>query len=854
MRQSWKWSAALLAVVAIFSASLAVGIDKTASKPSSKPASAIPAVPSGGFDQDQNAAYFAACAGEGLNESACIGRIIWFKATAGNERFFTYVFQQRIGVQPDWFRILRGDQRDDRFNAWGIINDPGCCPPGSEGCPAKSFEETYGFDWCPGDTELLKYVGKSGYRDPACDLKDAPLDSNDPHAANGKDQRQSSCDLRFGTSTGALGFRKFPNPRFDATAWRKLNGSLGTWDGYRRQMNTQTGAPSDERIRKLMDASVEPPFLIGTSCGSCHIAFKPDSPPANPAHPKWENISGLVGNQYTHMSELLASGMATSTLEWQMFAHPRPGVTDTSAIPTDQVNNPGTINALINIAQRPLFAGEQITKWRKTNSCDKNASDDSCWCEPGRDGKCWQRSTRSDDTTLGKPGVHHILKGGEDSIGALEAIQRVYFNIGSCSEQCWVNHLSDTRQLDPEQRNFGQTQFDIGQCRRDCPNFRAVEDRLGDILAFFLSNEAHNVDLYAARNAVRKETNPNAKGYTRADLIDDLDREFGKDAVTRGQKVFGENCSRCHSSLTEQAAGPFATRDAYAVGDNGLRQDWLGNDQATPASEVGTNTCRALHSNHMVGHVWQQYASETLHTREVDPNLKEPHDGGRGFYRNISLLNAWAHAPFMHNNAIGPELCGKPSNVENNFHRARVIDANGKLATNQPACTPYDPSVEGRFSLYKRSMMDLLYPSQRKPTETLTTQDIVFDLGPRSWDGSQEKALIGDGTARIPAGVPVDFLGSLQYKTLIIDLFEAKRNVKELEARVGKERATQLVQLADRLKAQPMEFVRIVTENKDLIYAYYSNCTALVENSGHRFGEGLTDADKKALIAFLATL
>jgi len=95
--------------------------------------------------------------------------------------------------------------------------------------PAKSLEETYGFDWCPGDGELLKYVGKNGYRDPACDLQDAALDRSDPHAANGKDQRQSPCDLKFGTSTGALGFRKFPNPRFDAAAWRKLNGSLATW-------------------------------------------------------------------------------------------------------------------------------------------------------------------------------------------------------------------------------------------------------------------------------------------------------------------------------------------------------------------------------------------------------------------------------------------------------------------------------------------------------------------------------------------------------------------------------------------------------------------------------------------------
>ena len=34
----------------------------------------------------------------------------------------------------------------------------------------------------------------------------------------------------------------------------------------------------------------------------------------------------------------------------------------------------------------------------------------------------------------------------------------------------------------------------------------------------------------------------------------------------------------------------------------------------------------------------------------------------------------------------------------------------------------------------------------------------------------------------------------------------------------------------------------------------YSSCTADIENTGHRFGEDLPDADKKALIAFLATL
>ncbi len=34
----------------------------------------------------------------------------------------------------------------------------------------------------------------------------------------------------------------------------------------------------------------------------------------------------------------------------------------------------------------------------------------------------------------------------------------------------------------------------------------------------------------------------------------------------------------------------------------------------------------------------------------------------------------------------------------------------------------------------------------------------------------------------------------------------------------------------------------------------YSNSTADVENEGHTFGQGLSPADKKALIAFLATL
>ncbi|MGB4228854.1 MAG: cytochrome c, partial [Candidatus Dechloromonas phosphoritropha] len=676
---------------------------------------------------DQDAPYHEACAREGLNESECVGRLIWFKATGGNERFHTYTFQQRIGVLVDWYRVLRTDQRDDRFWAWGIINDPSCCKPGAPDCPAKTAEETYGLDWCPGDDVLLKYVGKSGYVDPACGLKDAALDADDSHSQGGKvDQRHSACDLRFGTSTGALGLRKFPNPRFDATKWQALNDGNANWSGFNATKAAATGIESDQRVSKLADASVEPPFLIGTTCGSCHIAFDPLNPPADPAHPKWENIKGLIGNQYTRMSELLGSGMPKSSLEYQMFAHARPGVTDTSAISHDQINNPGTINALINVAQRPVFKGEAVTKWRKAATCGAEKDEGKCWCEPGRDGKCWKKSLRDDDTTtvyLGGQkvvllGVHHILKGGEDSIGALEAIQRVYFNIGSCSEQCWVNHLSDMRQVDPQQRGFGQTSFDIGQCRRDCPNFRAVEDRLQNVLDFFASAESDESDLYAARAKAGK---PN---YSQADLAVDLDMEFGKGAVSRGQTVFADNCARCHSSLPESANGPFKNRDFAAPNEahpRKVRADFLGNDQSTPVTEVGTFRCRSLHSNHKIGHLYMEYASNTVHQRPVVVDIPERTElkvGGRGYLRNISLVNVWATAPFMHNNAIGPEICGNPANKDNDFYRARHVDRDGKLLASQPDCLRYDPTVDGRFQLYKLSMFELLHPKERGSKRT----------------------------------------------------------------------------------------------------------------------------------------
>jgi hypothetical protein len=794
-------------------------------------------------------------AGEaGLNPSERAGREIWYKATAGNDRFHTYTFQQRIGVLIDWYRVLNSAEHADRFRAWGIINDPGCCVPGTQNCPAQSPEETFGLDWCPGDEELLKFVGREGYRDPACDFEDAPVDRNDPHFKS-KDQRQSACDLAFGTSTGALGIRKFPNPRFDRERWLAVNGSLGNWDGFRKKLSANP-KNSDFGVSRLADGSIEPPFLIGISCGSCHIAFDPLNPPKDPAYPEWPNIKGAIGNQFTRISEVLASGMPEGSLEFQVFAHARPGTTDTSAVPTDQVNNPGTVNAIINTNQRPTFPNEVVNKWRKVTACGKDQPESSCWCEPQREGKCWQRSN------LTEAAIHHILKGGEDSIGGLEAIQRVYFNIGSCAEACWVNHLTDLRQLDPKQRNFGQTPFNIGQCRRDCPNFRAIEDRLPNIFDFLRSAESDATDLQVARENEARKKNTDVS-YDYDDLVDGLEREFGKGAVARGREVFAANCARCHSSVPESRGGSFQNRDFRALDDRTrLRADWLGNDQSTFVTEVGTYRCRALHSNHMAGHVWQEYGSETLRARPPDPNVQEASDGGRSYYRNISLLSLWAHAPFMHNNALGPELCGKPANPANEFYRSPYVasDKQPLPEGKAPACWAFDPSVEGRFKLYKASMQDLLNPAKRVPKISRFNEDVPLVFGPRLWDGAEERQVLGF-TLTVPAGTSSGALGNFQHKTFVNDLVLTKLRADEVESKLvaqlgeseGKQTVAELREILAEVTRDPTQMIQSIRKRPHLLKVY-SSCTADVENDGHRFGEGLAGSDKNALVAFLATM
>jgi hypothetical protein len=762
------------------------------------------------------------------------GREIWFFATAFNDRFYTYSYPQRLGATIDWYLILGAKNKQDLYQGWGAVPDPDCCIPGDKDCPAKTLEETYGFQWCPGDDELLKFVGKEGYRDPACNFKDSPFKISTPHG--NVDQRQSSCDLRFGTSTGALGLRKFPNPRFDVKKWESLNGSRASWEDYRKFLSNDPANP-DSRTNRLFDGSIEPPFRIGMACGACHISYDPLKAPADSSNPKWENIDGLVGNQYSRVSQMLASGMSQHQLEWQLIALTRPGTVDTSALPMDTVSNPGTMNAILNLLSRPKHE-HRVLKWRKASNCPDGTATTVCWCEPDKPSKCWERSEKVEM-------VQNILKGGEDSVGVNEAVQRVYFNIGSCAEQCWLNHIPDLRAIDPAQRNYGQTPLDIGQCRRDCASFRAIEDRLDDVVAFLAT--ARPADLWKARG----HSDP-------SQLEIELNSQFGPDSVALGRQVFARTCAGCHSSQKP----PYNDVDFLAVDSNDptLRVDFLSNDRPILASRIGTNPARALHSNHMQSRVWEQYAARDLFERPADPALKEiMKGGGRGYYRPASLLSVWAYAPFMHNNAIGPEICGKPSNSLIDFYYSPYVNQDGKPLSNPPSCWPFDPSVEGRWKLFKASMEELLYPNRRISKVFLTNDDIIVDIAPKLKIGDIELGL----SLRIPKGFPAMMLNSLRFKDLIQDMVLADRNLEKLKAKYAtlltpqqfKELTEGLARLRAKLLSNPGYFILDISQvESDFIQNYYSNVLSHVENTGHRFGEDLTDRDKQALIAFLATL
>lgn len=799
------------------------------------------------------------------------GRAIWFKS-APNERHHTYLFPQKIGVAIDWNQAFDANLRGERFQTWGLINDPECCTPGKS-CEQKGMRyngravtlaDTYGWDYCAGDEKALMALhsgNSSDYRDPACD---------DPiiKAADSLDSkiRENRCELAFGTSAGAVGYRKFPNPRFNEKRWQKIGG----WKGYSEQM-----------IREGINNSIQTPFRVAKSCASCHAAFDPLNPPKDTNNPTWANIKGETGNQYINVAKLMATGMKANSLESQLFTHVRPGIVDTSAVSHDFINNPGTINAIINFPARPVF-DEQVTRWIEVDKCNE-ANTKNCQKVAYKNENNQIQGYKYWSLQTVQMKVPHILKGGEDSVGYDLAVQRVYVNIGMCAEQCWVNHLTNLRELDFKSRSYGQSEFDIGQCRQQCASWRANEDRVGEVLSYLTSRRP--TDLKDALKSVKTEQgaavvpeSPN-KSLVDAKFTEFIERRYGEGSIQRGQKIFANNCAQCHSSQN------FSSKENLSPNENSfesvnfqalktlegshevIRADWLGNDKSTAIGEVGTYSCRSLHTNHMAGHVYAPFASDSyrnLPSTTYDQFGKKI-EGGPGYYRNISLLNVWAHAPFMHNNAIGPEICGTLNakhQVLTTSVAGRQLDSTGKYRCD----SYYDPTVMGRLQLYDKSMDELLtHESKRRHKVTLVDVPIQFPLG------------IKDMYLEFGKGTPLNAIANFDIKSFLYDFTFANarleehgeasfneywnmkfaddpKKAKELGAAVKSiidsfKSVSGIISIGKQVKKQDWPSLKVIA-------GYYKTCnvTGDIENGGHNFKTDLSADDKQALKAFMATL
>jgi hypothetical protein len=156
-------------------------------------------------------------------------------------------------------------------------------------------------------------------------------------------------------------------------------------------------------------------------------------------------------------------------------------------------------------------------------------------------------------------------------------------------------------------------------------------------------------------------------------------------------------------------------------------------------------------------------------------------------------------------------------------------------------------------------MEELLNPASRVPKMFLVQDDIIVDVVPELKIGDITTGL----TIRIPKGFPAVALNSLRYKDLIQDMVLLERHPDKLDAKYQTlltpaqyaDLKSGLKELRARLLKEREKFVMDITGDPNtFVQRYYSNVLDRIENKGHRFGEDLSPDDKKALIAFLATL
>ena len=400
--------------------------------------------------------------------------------------------------------------------------------------------------------------------------------------------------------------------------------------------------------------------------------------------------------------------------------------------------------------------------------------------------------------------VPHILKDGADSIGVPGATIRVYVNIGMFSEY-WLTRHNRLIGLTP------QKPFEIAYAREHSVFWRATEERLANIAAFFRRLQPfHLTDA------------PGGQAYITTDAA----------VMTRGKEVFAESCAACHSSkqpaanIDPHSGEGKAWFRAAVMAPDFLENNFLSNDRRYPLTKIETNSARAFGTNAKAGHVWDNFSSLTY--KELSPvdelEFFNPFDEthpikfkpkeknvASGYYRVPSLVSVWSSAPLLHNNTLG-KFTG-------------------------------DPSVAGRIDAFNDAIEKLLWPEKRLNKDSIwrTQNECTLHLRKEFVPKPLQHLAGNDGyisIGPIPKGVPINLIGNLEPdlgQLVVLQAKIVKALVKIHTMNLSPEEAT--TELA---KSVP----ELLAANK---------CPDFVEDKGHYFGTDLPDSDKRALIEYLKT-
>jgi len=403
--------------------------------------------------------------------------------------------------------------------------------------------------------------------------------------------------------------------------------------------------------------------------------------------------------------------------------------------------------------------------------------------------------------------VPHVLKDGADSVGIIGALSRVYVSIGEFSQQWLMDHNVIVGVMP-------QRPFSVAKAQKNSVYFQATADRMPNLAKFLMR-----------MNGPHLQDAPGGKAFLTHD----------ERLLQRGKIVFAENCAKCHSSKqppkdtvkNEQQYLDWMRAEVQKPGF--LESNFLSTEERIPVDVVQTNAARALATNAMRGHVWDNFSSETykalpsageievLHPLDGSVSRFRAPSGGPGYYRVPSLIGIWATAPLLHNNAIG-SYTG-------------------------------DPSVAGRMKAFDDAITKLLWPEKRLGLASIprTTAESYIQVPATYVPKELQLSKPEDGFLHIgpiPAGTPIDLLANAD-----LDLSDRDKALERIKL-MAKVEADLLKIRGEHLDADAS---RALLQNLVPDLLKLSKCPDFVQDRGHYFGTKLPDEDKRALIEYLKT-